>query len=174
MSGLPQEEPVPDPRTSPDGPERAESTDDVAEDIVAGREPGTAVLRGQGAAVGAVALGGAVGALARWVFEALFPAPPGGFPITTFAINVGGCLLMGALVVLVAEARQAHPIVRPFLGVGVLGGFTTFSSYAVEARQLLDRGHLGTGALYLVATVVAALLAVLVGLTVTRRLAGVR
>jgi CrcB protein len=102
----------------------------------------------------------------------MFPAPPGGFPAATFGINVGGCLLMGVLVVLVTEARQAHPILRPFLGVGVLGGFTTFSSYAVEAHQLLTGHHLGVVALYLVATIVAALLAVLLGLATTRRLAG--
>ena len=79
---------------------------------------------------------------------------------------------MGVLVVLVTEARQAHPILRPFLGVGVLGGFTTFSSYAVEAHQLLTGHRLGVAALYLVATIVAALLAVLLGLATTRRLAG--
>ena len=152
----------------------AEVGDFYAQDVIAGREPGTPVLRRQGAIVAAVGVGGAVGALVRWALEALFPAPTGGFPTTTFVVNVVGCLLMGLLVVLVTEAREAHPMVRPFLGVGVLGGFTTFSSYAVEAHQLLDRGHLGTGLLYLAVTVVVALPAVLVGLGVTRRLAGAR
>ena len=151
-----------------------EQIDLFAEDVIAGRQPGAPVLRGQGAAVAAVALGGAIGAVARWALTALAPAPPGGFPLTTFLINVIGCLLMGVLVVLVAEAREAHPIVRPFLGVGVLGGFTTFSSFAVEAHQLFDRGHLGVGVLYLVATAVVAVVAVVVGLGVTRRVAGVR
>ena len=81
---------------------------------------------------------------------------------------------MGVLVVLVAEAREAHPIIRPFLGVGVLGGFTTFSSYAVEAHQLLAGGHLATALGYLVLTVLAAVAAVVVGLQVTRSLAGAR
>jgi CrcB protein len=102
----------------------------------------------------------------------MFPAPPGGFPAATFGINVAGCLLMGVLVVAVTEARKAHPIVRPFLGVGVLGGFTTFSSYAVEAHQMLTGRHPGVAALYLIATIVAALLAVLLGLATTRRFAG--
>nr|WP_116707360.1 fluoride efflux transporter CrcB [Actinomycetospora cinnamomea] len=130
------------------------------------------LARRQGALTAAVAIGGAVGGLARWVVQSLLPAAPGGFPTATFAINVAGCLLMGVLVVLVTEAREAHPILRPFLGVGVLGGFTTFSSYAVEAHQLLTGRHLGVAALYLVATVLAALLAVLLGLATTRRLAG--
>jgi CrcB protein len=134
--------------------------------------PRAPVARSQGALTTAVAVGGAAGAFARWVLQSIFPAPPGGFPVATFGINVGGCLLMGVLVVLITEARQAHPILRPFLGVGVLGGFTTFSSYAVEAHQLLTGHHLGVAALYLIATIVAALLAVLLGLTTTRRLVG--
>jgi fluoride exporter len=143
-----------------------------AGDPVAGHRLKAPVARSQGALTTAVAVGGAAGAFARWVLQSVFPAGPGGFPAATFGINVGGCLLMGVLVVLVTEARQAHPILRPFLGVGVLGGFTTFSSYAVEAHQLLTGHHLGVAALYLVATVVAALLAVLLGLATTRRLAG--
>ena len=130
------------------------------------------MLRSQAAITGAVAAGGALGALARWVLESVWPAPPGGFPATTFAINVSGCLLMGVLVVLVTEVRESHPMVRPFLGVGVLGGFTTFSSYAVEAQQLVDGAHLAVAGLYLALTVVAALVAVVLGLTVTRRAVG--
>lgn len=137
-----------------------------------GPRRGVPTLRGQGAITAAVAIGGAIGALARWLLQASVPIPPGGFPTATFGINVGGCLLMGVLVVLVIEAREAHPILRPFLGVGVLGGFTTFSTYVVEAHQLLVGHHLGLAVLYLIATILAALLAVLLGLAVTRRVAG--
>jgi CrcB protein len=140
--------------------------------LVADHHRKAPVARGQGALTLAVAIGGAAGAFARWVLQSIFPTAPGGFPAATFGINVGGCLLMGVLVVLVTEARQAHPVVRPFLGVGVLGGFTTFSSYAVEAHQMVTGHHLGVAALYLIATVVAALLAVLLGLATARRLAG--
>jgi CrcB protein len=129
-------------------------------------------LRGQGAITAAVAIGGAIGAVARWVLQAAIPTPADGFPTATFGINVGGCLLMGVLVVLVTEVRPAHPILRPFLGVGVLGGFTTFSTYAVDAQQLLTGHHLALAGLYLLATIVAALLAVLLGLAVTRRIVG--
>jgi fluoride exporter len=144
------------------------------DDVIAGRPPGSPVLRGQAAIIGAVAVGSAIGALARWALESAWPAPPGGFPATTFAINVVGCLLMGVLVVLVTEAREPHPILRPFLGVGVLGGFTTFSSYAVEAQQLVNGAHLAVAGLYLALTVVAALVAVVFGLTITRRAVGLR
>lgn len=152
----------------------ADPADFYGEDVIAGRPPGEPFLHGQAAAVAAVGVGGAVGAVGRWALATSFPPPPGGFPVTTFAVNVVGCLLMGVLVVLVTEAREAHPIVRPFLGVGVLGGFTTFSSYAVETQQLLGGGRLGVALAYLGATVLAAVAAVVVGLRVTRRLVGAR
>ena len=162
------------PRSAAAGPTRGEATTggapgEVAEDVVAGREPGAPIVRGQGRAVAVVSLGGALGALARWALETAAPAPPGGFGWTTFAINVAGGLLMGVLVVIVTEVRDAHPLVRPFLGVGVLGGFTTFSSYAVEAQQLLTGRHLATAGAYLAGTVLAVLAAVIVGMATTRR-----
>lgn len=150
--------------------ERPEITDDV----VAGREPGAPLLRGQGAAVAAVSLGGALGALARWGLGLAWPAPPEAFPTTTLAINVVGCLLMGVLVVHVAEVRTAHPLVRPFLGVGVLGGFTTFSTFAVDAQQLLAAGRLGTAVGYLAATTAGSVGAAWLGLVLARRTAGAR
>jgi CrcB protein len=141
---------------------------EIAEDVIAGREPGTAVLRGQGAAVAAVSLGGALGALARWGIGLAWPAPHGGFPTSTLVINVVGCLLMGVLVVHVAEVREAHPLVRPFLGVGVLGGFTTFSTFAVDTQGLLAGGHLGVALGYLAATVLGSVGASALGLTLAR------
>ncbi|GAA4850157.1 hypothetical protein GCM10023201_48160 [Actinomycetospora corticicola] len=147
---------------------------EVSDDVVSGREPGAPVLRGQGAAVAAVALGGALGALARWGLGLAFPAPHGAFPTTTLLINVVGCLLMGVLVVHVAEVRTAHPIVRPFLGVGVLGGFTTFSTFAVDAQTLLATGHLGTALGYLAATVLGSVGGAWLGLVLARTTAGAR
>jgi fluoride exporter len=141
---------------------------EITDDVIAGREPGTDVLRGQGAAVAAVALGGALGALARWGIGLAWPTPHGAFPLATLLINVVGCLLMGMLVVHVAEIREAHPLVRPFLGVGVLGGFTTFSTFAVDAQQLLAGGRLGIALGYLAATVVASVGAAALGLALAR------
>lgn len=145
--------------------------DPYNEDVIASREPGTAILRAQGAATAAVAVGGALGAVARYAVGIGFPVAEGTFPTATFAINVGGCLLMGVLVVMVTEARDAHPLVRPFLGVGVLGGFTTFSTFSVEGHRLLTGGHLLLAGLYLAGTVVACVLAAAIGMLVTRRVA---
>jgi fluoride exporter len=121
------------------------------------------------AVLGAIAAGGVLGAEARAGFAALLPTATGGFPVSTLLINVAGCLLIGALMVLVAEAHRGHPLTRPFLGVGVLGGFTTFSGYAVDAQRLLAGGHVATAIVALAATPVLALLAVTVAASVTRR-----
>ena len=88
-----------------------------------------------------IAAGGMLGAGARHAASLAWPAPPGSFPWTTLGVNVAGCLLIGALMVLVVEVGGAHPLLRPFAGVGVLGGFTTFSTYAVETTELLRDGH---------------------------------
>jgi CrcB protein len=81
---------------------------------------------------------------------------------------VSGCFLIGILTVLVTEVGTAHHLVRPFLGVGVLGGYTTFSTYAGDVQQLVTAGAARTGLLYLAGTLVAALAAVSAGLTLTR------
>ncbi|MET7499477.1 FluC/FEX family fluoride channel [Streptomyces microflavus] len=121
--------------------------------------------------LGAVAAGGALGALARYGALVLWPAAEGGFPWTVFAVNVSGCALIGVLMVLTVErGRVTHPLVRPFLGVGVLGGFTTFSTYAADVSGLLVRQELAVALAYMAATVVAALAAVWAGAVVTRRL----
>jgi CrcB protein len=124
--------------------------------------------------LGVIAVGGASGALARYGVELLLPTEPGRFPWGTFAINVVGCLLIGVLMVLVTDVFTGRPLLRPFLGVGVLGGFTTFSTYANEARGLLRPGSVPVAFGYLAGTLVSALLAVLVGMVVARRLWGLR
>ncbi|MEV4536134.1 CrcB family protein [Asanoa sp. NPDC049518] len=115
-----------------------------------------------------VSAGGALGALARYGIGHVWPTPPGSFPWATFVINVTGCLLIGALMVLVTEIFTRQRLLRPFLGVGVLGGYTTFSTYSVEIRNLIVAGAPGTAAAYLLATLAAALVAVFAGMTVAR------
>jgi fluoride exporter len=132
------------------------------------------VVRGQVPAIAVVALGGVLGSLARWGVGLAVPTPPGTFPWATFGINVLGSLLMGVLVVVVTEFSTAHPLVRPFLGVGVLGGFTTFSTFAVDAQGLLLTGHPATALASLAGTIVAAVGAAALGMALTRRLAGQR
>lgn len=119
----------------------------------------------------AIAAGGVIGACARYGATLLWPTVPGAFPWTTFWINVTGCALMGVLMVLITERATAHPLVRPFLGTGVLGGYTTFSTYAIDAQNLFDGGRDGTALLYLAGTLVAALLAVWSAAAITRLLA---
>ncbi|MFJ4650023.1 fluoride efflux transporter CrcB [Nocardia sp. NPDC088792] len=126
------------------------------------------LLRSQGAILSAISIGGAIGALGRYGLAQAWPTPPHTFPWATFVINVAGCFLIGVLVVLVTEVRVAHPVVRPFLGVGILGGFTTFSTYANDIRGLLRPDTVGTAFGYLALTLVCALLATLVALRLTR------
>ncbi len=125
-------------------------------------------LAGQGGALGAVAAGGAVGALARYGLGIALPHAPSTFPLGTFLINVAGCFLIGSLIVVITEWTQAHPLVRPFLVTGILGGFTTFSTYAVDAEQLLAAGRIGTALLSVVGTLAAAVTATWLGIRLTR------
>lgn len=124
---------------------------------------------GQGPAVAMVALGGSIGATARYGASLLWPAQTGGFPWTTFWVNVVGCAVIGVFMVVITEVWAAHRLVRPFFGTGVLGGFTTFSTYAVDIQKLVDEGHPGTGLAYLAATLFAALAAVGLAVGAARR-----
>lgn len=128
----------------------------------------TELFRTHGAVLAAISAGGAAGALARYGLGVAFPPGQTGFPWATFGINAAGSLLIGVLMVLVVEVWEAHRLIRPFLGVGVLGGFTTFSTYVVDVQRLVNAGAAGTALAYLAATLVAAILAAYVGLTVTR------
>jgi CrcB protein len=120
--------------------------------------------------LGVIAVGGVIGALARQGLWTAFPHRPGAFDWTTLGINAGGCALIGALMTAVTEVRHAHRLAGPFLGVGVLGGFTTFSTYIIEAQKLITSGAPQTGLAYLAVTLVAALLAVYAGVSLTRLL----
>lgn len=125
-------------------------------------------LAGQGSALAVVAAGGAVGALARYGAGLALPHAPGEFPLPTFLVNVLGCLLIGALIVLLTEVTAAHPLVRPFLATGILGGFTTFSTYATDAEVLLRTGRVAIALLYLAGTLVVAVAATWLGIRLAR------
>jgi fluoride exporter len=120
------------------------------------------------AVLGAISAGGMLGALARYGLSSALEHRPGAFPWATFLINVSGCLLIGVLMVLITDVWSAHRLLRPFLGTGVLGGYTTFSTYTVDAQRLMAAGHARTALAYLAATLVAALLAVYAGSALTR------
>lgn len=89
-------------------------------------------------------------------------------PVATFATNALGCLLIGVLMVLVVEVWPERRLIRPFLGVGVLGGFTTFSTYVVDIQRLTRARAPGVALVYLVGTPLVALVAVMLGIAVTR------
>ncbi|WP_225851065.1 CrcB family protein [Streptomyces sp. HPF1205] len=127
------------------------------------------VARGQWPVVAAVSAGGGAGAAARYGASLLWPTASGTFPATTFAINAIGCAVIGVFMVVITDAWAAHRLVRPFFGTGVLGGFTTFSTYAVDIRRLVDGGHAGLGLAYLAATPLAAVASVWAAATLTRR-----
>jgi CrcB protein len=110
--------------------------------------------------VAAVAVGGALGALARWGLTEAFPAAPDAFPWAVFAINVAGSFVLALLPAFAAVRRQR--LLAVALGPGVLGGFTTLSAYSEQTRALLDHDQVGTAALYLVGTLAACLVAVAV------------
>ncbi|WP_079125180.1 fluoride efflux transporter CrcB [Streptomyces lushanensis] len=119
--------------------------------------------------VAVVALGAMCGSAARYGASLLWPTAADGFPWTTFTVNVTGCALIGVFMVVVTEAWAAHRLIRPFVGTGVLGGFTTFSTYAVDIERLVDAGRARTGMAYLGLTLLAALAAVWAAVWVTRR-----
>jgi CrcB protein len=118
--------------------------------------------------LGVVCAGGVAGALARYGIGAAFPHRPDAFPWATFGINVSGCLLIGVLMVLVADVWPTRRLLRPFLGTGLLGGYTTFSTYVVDIQHLLAAGAAGTALAYLAGTVLTALAAVYTGTIAAR------
>ena len=126
------------------------------------------------AVLSVISAGGVLGATARYGLGVAFPAIPGRFPWATFGVNATGCLLIGVLMVLITEVWAGRRLVRPFLGVGVLGGFTTFSTYVVDAQRLVEAGAARTALVYLGGTLFAALAATWAGLMIGGQLIGVR
>jgi CrcB protein len=114
------------------------------------------------------ALGGALGALARWGLAEALPHSPGGWPWATLLVNLVGCLLIGVLLAVLLARFPHSPWLRPFLAVGVLGGFTTYSTFAVDVVRLADAGRLALAAGYVLASVLGGVLAVLAGLLAAR------
>jgi CrcB protein len=121
----------------------------------------------------AASVGGAVGALLRYGVEQALPYRAGGWPTATMLTNVSGCLLIGLLMAVLLRTERHRSVWRILLGVGVLGGYTTFSTYAVQASSLIDTGEWVVSVGYMLATVVAACTAALLGLLIGRAVADV-
>lgn len=110
-----------------------------------------------------IAVGGAIGSVGRYAADLWVGAPAvGSWPWATFTVNLVGCLLIGVLIGRIA-VDQRWAAWRPFLGVGVLGGFTTYSAFAVETVDLLGEGAWWLGMAYVAASLVGGVAAVAVG-----------
>jgi fluoride exporter len=115
-----------------------------------------------------VAIGGALGSVARFLFStAVLRATGTLFPLGTFAVNVAGCFVFGLIAGAAEQRVQLLPEVRMFLLVGVLGGFTTFSSYAFESFGLIRDGQFAAAAVNVGGQVVAGLLGMWAGYVIT-------
>ncbi|MEO0891474.1 MAG: fluoride efflux transporter CrcB [Pseudomonadota bacterium] len=116
-----------------------------------------------------VALGGAIGASARYLTSvgAMRLMGPG-FPWATLTVNVVGSFLMGVLVVVLAQKGGMKA--APFLMTGLLGGFTTFSAFSLDAFTLYERGQTGVAVVYVAASVLISIAALVAGILVTRAL----
>lgn len=117
-----------------------------------------------------VGVGGLMGALARYGADTIWPWRPPEFPFATWTVNIVGCLAIGLLLVILTEGPMARWWLRPLLAVGVLGGFTTYSSFAVESVRLVDDRAVVMVTTYVVTSLVVGLLAVWLSATMTRRL----
>jgi CrcB protein len=115
-----------------------------------------------------VAVGGALGAMARyWVYNA-GPFTAQQSALATFSINVAGSFLIGVAYVLLVEKSGMEAQWRSLVTVGVLGAFTTYSTYSLDALRMLELGQYGEALLYLLGTLLVCLLAASAGLALTR------
>lgn len=120
----------------------------------------------------AIAAGGALGAVARHYVGGYVMRLTGmGFPFGTMTVNILGSLLMGVLIELLAVKLNASPVFRAFFAVGVLGGFTTFSTFSLETALLIERGAMMQAALYVGGSVILGVGALFAGLALVRGLA---
>lgn len=120
-----------------------------------------------------VAAGGAIGAVGRYQLGRLVTSMVGetaarSFPWATLAINIAGCLAMGLLAGWLARQGAAQENLRLLLGVGILGGFTTFSTFGLELLMLAERGAVVPAFAYAAASVLAGLAAVFIGMMIAR------
>lgn len=115
-----------------------------------------------------VALGGAIGASARYGLGVTLFRPGAAFPIGVLTANIIGSLVMGMLVVFLGQKTSGH--LNPFLMMGMLGGFTTFSSFSLETYTLFERGDVGLAALYVGLSVILSLTALVLGVVIMRGL----
>jgi CrcB protein len=115
-----------------------------------------------------IAIGGVLGAQARYGLGVALPHTSGSISWATLLINVSGCLGIGVLMAILTAQRHPHRLVRPFVGIGILGGYTTYSSFSTDVVGLVDHHRTGAAAGYLALTVVGCALAVWAATAATR------
>jgi CrcB protein len=119
-----------------------------------------------------VGIGGGLGAVARYATGLLVASLwPLGFPLGTMLINIVGSILMGLLFGAMSHSGPEAESMRLFLAVGVLGGFTTFSAFSLDAVRLIEQGELLQAGAYVLLSVVLCLIGLYLGLLVTRGVA---
>ena len=106
-----------------------------------------------------VGAGGAIGAIGRYLIGLLPMNPENGFPVKTFLINVIGCFIIGIIAAL-ADKNAVNPNLVLLIKVGICGGFTTFSSFALETEGLIAKGSTGVALMYVILSLVCGVLAV--------------
>lgn len=116
----------------------------------------------------AIAAGGALGSVARYAVLTAMPAGVHSFPWSTFLVNVSGSFVLAVLVVLIVEYWPPSTHIRPFWAIGFLGGYTTFSTAAVEIDELVIHGALSVAALYALGSLLAGSAAVAFGFLLAR------
>ena len=119
--------------------------------------------------LGAIFAGGFIGAALRAEVGELLPHTPGGWPWATLLVNVVGAFLLGYFVTRLQERLPLSAYRRPFLGTGVCGGLTTFSTMQIELLQMLDAGRLALAAAYAIISVMAGFAGVFVATNLVRR-----
>jgi fluoride exporter len=125
----------------------------------------------QWAVIGMVALGGALGSVMRYAMAGLVqPAWWPGFPFGIFVVNISGGLAMGLIAELAALKLNLTPELRAFLTTGILGGYTTFSTFSLDSALLIERGAYAQAGAYVIGSVVLSILALFFGLWLARTL----
>jgi CrcB protein len=117
-----------------------------------------------------IAVGGMLGASARYGIARWLPVVPGRFPWATFWTNLSGSFVLGLFLVVSLVRLPSHRYLRPFVATGILGAFTTMSTYEVETAVLLKDGHAATASVYLLGSAVAGLGLGYAGMQLGRRL----
>jgi len=116
-----------------------------------------------------VALGGAIGSAARYMTGVVVLRAFGsGFPLGVLTVNLIGSFLMGVFVIWAGRSSISH--LSPFVMTGLLGGYTTFSAFSLESVTLIERGQIGSAALYLILSIGGAMCALFVGVLLAREI----